>query len=267
MDEYDTNNRTEALALCRAHLAALRANPCFRDAKICLIPEANLANEAQNVADDLVETPGISVLCEYKDRWGVWTRSGAKALYVFRLTEKLAEDAVAYHGKDYVLTGNPFIRGKTRAQIGQKTRNELEKQLRSFRRVVIAPKNIGSDVKILFSGKVDKDNNRTSRLRDDLCLALLLGVYWSGQARDGLIQERGFSGRFYAPRNHIPTPVSASDYDAAAADADEETQMTGALHAKKRRGQGLFDNMNHPLGRFAFSQSSSSGGGGKRRKP
>jgi len=124
---------------------------------------------------------------------------------VFRFGDLLSHGAVRYH--DTLVSANPFLTKNKPAEKVTMAKKELERQLRSFRRVSIMPKSLNSRVSVSYSGKVDKDNQRTNRLRDDLCMALIFGVYWSGQHKNALISERGYQGRFLRPDGMPIAPV------------------------------------------------------------
>ena len=197
LDHYGTQNGRETRELCRAHAAALRECACFRGARIILVPEANLGNEAQEISEMLVHLRGITVLCSTNKAYGVYTNPGTPAKYVFRVEEKLAEEAIIYH--EPLVCGNPFT-NLPRAEGAKRARAEFERQMRSFRRVMTLPKSLSSRVRVAYSGKIGDGNTRTNRLRDDLCMAFLFGVYWSGQflANRGPF-ERGYTSRFERP--------------------------------------------------------------------
>ena len=83
---------------------------------------------------------------------------------------------------------------------------EFERQLRSFRRVHVLSASIQADPYVAYSGKVGPDNKNTSRMKDDMVMATLLGIYWSGQYLNGLLRWREAdralvraSGRTIAP--------------------------------------------------------------------
>ncbi len=78
----------------RAHVRALRATECFARTRIVLIPEANLANEAQEIGEEFVGWNGTRVLSSGQREYGVWTSDTTKKMYVFRFDEKLNERGV-----------------------------------------------------------------------------------------------------------------------------------------------------------------------------
>jgi hypothetical protein len=197
LENHPTRNGRETRELCRAHVHALRGHACFRDSHIVLVPEANLGNEAQEISESLIATPGLSVLCQTEHAYGILTSPGTPAMYVFRLADKLQDNALCYH--EPLVTANPFVTNATQAERVRAARKEFERQLRSFRRIFILPKPLHSIVRVAYTGKADKDNQRTNRLRDDMAMALLFGVYWSGQHMAGLIGERGYTRRFSRP--------------------------------------------------------------------
>ena len=189
--------------LCRAHVRGLRQLACFRGSRIVLIPETNL-DVVQDIAEDLLNSEaGISVLCARVGRYGVVTLESNKGMYVDAVNKRLAENAIVYHG--HVVSANPFTAvNTTPGERVARARKEFERQLRSFRRIMVLPKALLSAIRIAHSGRADKDNQRSSRMRDDLTLALMLGVYWSGHHahRTGNVHEYGHGNRLIRP--HVP---------------------------------------------------------------
>lgn len=206
LENYATSNGFETRQLVAAHLEGLRATECFRQSRIVLVPEANLGNEAQEVTEHVLEMAGLTVLSQRDDAYGVYTSPGLPRMYVFRFGDLLAHDAVSYHAE--MVTVNPFQTGVSPADRRAGARREFERQLRSFRRIHLLPKALSSRVSVAFTGKADKDNQRTNRLKDDMCMALLFGVYWSGQHKNGLVQERGYGQRFVRPDGVPIAPVT-----------------------------------------------------------
>ena len=192
----------------RAHVEALRRTQCFRDSRIVLIPEANLGNEAQEIADHMIETPALTVLCATEHCWGILTSPGTPAMYTSRIKEKLQEDALSYHSP--IVTANPFVATGTPQERIVAVRKEFERQLRSFRALHVLNKSLVSIGKIAYTGKADKDGQRTNRLRDDMAMALLFGVFWSGKNIAGLIGERGYDHRFVRPVDTRPPALAAA---------------------------------------------------------
>ena len=180
-------------------MRGLRQVRCFRECKIIIIPEDNLASEAQEIAEDLLETEeGVTVLCGRAGRYGV--RTGAnRSQYVSAAGKRFAENAVSYHKT--LVTANPFASANlTPAERVTAARAEFERQLRSFRKIAIMPKSLLSAIRMAHSGRADKDNHRSSRMRDDLCLAFILGVFWSGHHIIGTAEDRGHGNRLVRPR-------------------------------------------------------------------
>lgn len=166
-------------------MKALRSIECLRKVPIVLIPEANLGNEAQEVANALVRLPGVEVACEEQDIYGVFTKPGMPAKYVHEFEKVLEDDALFYHAtvasEDYGAA-----------------RKEFERQLRSFRKFYELPKSLRSTVRVEYSGKIDNEKKRSSRLKDDMVMALLMAVYWSRQLRANNIMTRNYLKRFMA---------------------------------------------------------------------
>lgn len=194
---------TERRKLCRAHLRGLRQIPCFRSSRIVVVPETNL-DVVQDIAEDLLNSEaGVSVLCARRGRYGVLTLESNKGMYVDAVNKRLAENAICYHS--HVVSANPFTAANTPAiERVAKARKEFERQLRSFRRIMVLPKALLSAIRIAHSGRADKDNKRSGRMRDDMTLALALGIHWSGHHAHctGNVHEYGHGNRLIRP--HVP---------------------------------------------------------------
>jgi len=184
--------------MCRAHVRGLRQVPCFRQSKIVLVPESNL-DVTQDISEDLLATePGLTVLAGRENRYGVRTGSGSHEQYVNSVSKRFAEGAVSYHKT--IVTANPFADANTPpSERVAAARKEFERQLRSFRKVMLLPKSILSAVRVAHSGRVGKGNERSARLRDDMCMAFILGVFWSGHHIVGTVLEYGRSNRLIRP--------------------------------------------------------------------
>lgn len=177
------------------HVRALRAHECFRTATIVLVPEANLGNEAQEIGESLIGAfEKLRVVCDRDDQYGIHTNPGSPQLFVRAVSSLFSHNAISYH-RD-IVSANPYTDSAvTNAQRVKKARNELEKQLRAFRRVSLLPKSLVSRSRYSYTGKADKDNQRSSSMRDDLVMALLFGIFFAQQRVNGLTFERGFDRR------------------------------------------------------------------------
>ena len=173
----------------------------------------------------------LKVLCAKDDSYGVWTSPGTPERYVFRFNELLNMNAVSYH-KDLIVV-NPFNTAKPDEKITA-AKKEFERQLRSFRKAYMFPQSLNSKISIKYTGKVDKDNKRSSRQRDDMCMAALLGIYWAQQYANGLIVARGFQEKFRTAHKaaHL-APVT--DHKRAAGIDDDEPMSALYQFAKRAR--------------------------------
>ena len=217
METHPTSNGFETRRLVHEHVAALRRTQCFAGSRIVLVPEANLGNEAQEISEHLLQTSGLTVLCQRDDSYGVYTTPGLPQKFVFRVDNLFAHEGVSYHGE--VVTANPFANGSTRKDAAAAAKKEFERQLRSFRRIHILPKSLNGRVSMTFTGKADKDNKKSRSLKDDMCMAFLFGVYWSGQHKGRLVKERAYTSRFVRGdgKTLAPTPDTGEDDDPDAA--------------------------------------------------
>ena len=214
----------------RKHVEALRATQCFGKSRIVLVAEANLANEAQEIAEDLIGMAGLSVLCSREDSYGVWTLPGLKKMFVFRVGDLFAKGAVSYHQQ--LVVANPFQTSMKPDERVIASRKEFERQLRSFRRIHLLPRALTGKVIVAFTGKADKDNQQSNRLKDDMCMAFLIGVYMSGQHMNGLIKERGYRRKFVSADGR---PIASTVADIAMP-AAVGTSLSAAMAATMSAG-------------------------------
>lgn len=162
------------------HLDALRRQPCFHNCRFMLIPEANLGDQAQLLAQvSLRRYRDVDVLCEKTHCYGVFTKPGDPERYVMRLRDKLAEKGLFFHDK--LVCVNPYQQGVSAKNKLEMVMKEFQRQLVSFRAIHIVPANLSSRVRMVYSGKADKDNKRSNRSKDDMCMALLFGYFYYTQ--------------------------------------------------------------------------------------
>lgn len=227
LETFPTANGFETRQLVATHLEALRATPCFSNSRIVVIPEANLGNEAQEIAEHVLNLAGVTVLTERDNAYGVYTSPGLPQMYVFSVDNLLAQNAISYH--DPVITANPFLTKITSEEAAAATRAEFERQLRSFRRIHTLPKALNSSKRVSYTGKAGKDNQRTASLKDDMCMALLIGVFWSGKHRAGLIDERSYGSALLRPDGRTIAPIVRPPTDSA------QPSTTVLMRAPKRK--------------------------------
>jgi len=161
----------------RSLCARLRGVPRYRNCKFRGIFEANLGDQAQYVARRAVaELSDVEIVCSHQHCYGVFTTPGVTEKYVFRLREKLQERAVMY--APTLVSVNPFDASQTDEERVNEARRKFERQLTEFRMVFNVPKSVLSKIGITYTGKAGKDNERTTRAQDDLCMALLFGYFY-----------------------------------------------------------------------------------------
>jgi len=169
---------------------------------IVLVPEDNLGNEAQEIAEQaLRDITGISVLARTDSRYGVRTDQRTKRAYVFRFADLLANSALSYHGPA-IVSANPFITNRTPTQRALAAKTEFERQLRAFQRVTDLAPSLSALPNVIFTGKADHEKKQTARMKDDMVLAALLGIYWAQEALGGRVAEKGYASRLQ--RAHAP---------------------------------------------------------------
>lgn len=118
------------------------------------------------------------VLCEKSHCYGIFTKPGDPERYVMRLRDKLSEDGLFFAEKIVCTTPT---HGMTAADRLAMVTKEFKRQLTSFRAIHIVPANLASRVRIIYSGKADKDNKRSNRAKDDMVMALLFGYFYYTQ--------------------------------------------------------------------------------------
>jgi len=204
LDHHGTRNGSETRELVLAHMRALRARPCMANARFVLVPEENLGNEAQEIAEAVLrEISGVEVLARTDDRYGVRTDQDAKRKYVFRFADMLAragDGALTYH--EPLTSASPFVSNRSADERATEARTEFERQLRSFRRFTDLAPSLTSLPRVVYTGKADDDKKNTARMRDDMVLAALIGFYWSAEYLGSRITAHGYTSRH--ERAHAP---------------------------------------------------------------
>lgn len=180
LDQHPTRTSEGPRRLLLAHIDALSRRREFLRCRFTIIPEACIDNVAQDLAKVcLRRRRDVQVMCQYSHAYGVWTAPGDPERYVLRMRDKMAEDGIFFH--ETVTCANPYSNHRTQAQRIAETMREFKRQLRSFRAIHLVPTALGNKVRVVYTGKADKDNKRSKSLRDDMCMALLLGFFWYTQ--------------------------------------------------------------------------------------
>lgn len=184
-----------------AHIDALRAQPCFARCKLMLIPEANYGDQAQIMSQIMLRRSArglcdAEIMCQYSHCYGIYTSPGDPERYVLRAREKLAEDGFFLH--DTIVSTNPYA-NKPKSEILADTLREFKRQMSSFRAIYIVPTSLQARVRMVYSGKADKDNKRSNRSKDDMCMALLFGYFYYTQfmAPHALVTSKNSQGMFH----------------------------------------------------------------------
>ena len=151
----------------------------------------------------------LQVLCAREDRYGIWTNPGSPQLYVSSMTTLLAKHALSFHGPELV-TANPYDAATPASERAKRLRGELERQLRAFRRVALLPRSLISLPRYSYTGKADRDNQRSASLKDDLCMALLFGVYYAEQHVNNLLYVREYGSRLISASDAADDAVAPS---------------------------------------------------------
>ena len=140
--------------------------PARLGTKFVIMTESNLGLEAAHVANMLREHPRCVPLRETgsEGRYGVLTTHARKAEFV-----ALLENLLATNG---VLVGERVVSADSEASL-----QTLERQLCQYKMVTQATGTFAAP-KVTFSGKIGPDG-KPGLMRDDLCIALQMAVYWS----------------------------------------------------------------------------------------
>lgn len=229
-----------------AHIEALRRQPCFHHCRFMLIPEANLGDQAQLLAQvSLRRFRDVEVMCQKSHCYGVFTSPGDKEKFVMRMRDKLSERGVFFHPN--VVCANPYAQNVTDKQRLEATMKEFQRQLVSFRAIHLVPTNLSAPVRMVYSGKADKDNKRSNRSKDDMCMAFLFGFYFSKQyesprnlvsVRDShnmlRLELMGGTVLEGAPQSAVDDPYAG---DAAHVAARKKRAAGSDERAKRRRTQ------------------------------
>jgi hypothetical protein len=194
LENHPTRNGSETRELVVAHMRALRAVPCFVNARLVLVPEDNLGNEAQEIAEYALQTVvGVAVVARTETRYGVRTDQNVKRAYVFRFSGALAQSGIRYH--EPLVSANPFITNRSPKDRALAARAEFERQLRSFQQVTALAPSLTSMKRVVYTGKADQQKKNTASLKDDMVMAALLGLYWAGEAVRGAVAMKSYASR------------------------------------------------------------------------
>jgi hypothetical protein len=165
-----------------AHLNALRENKCIGlRCRFRLIVE-NFADQAQVIGKTMLhKRSDLEVVCSYKTplRYGCYTTVKTKTPYVFVFKDLLAFNAIWFH--EHLVSANPFETRLSREQLARATREKYERQARRFKQIINAPESLQSEISVVFTGKVDQNKKRSTRARDDMMMATLVGFYYTKQ--------------------------------------------------------------------------------------
>lgn len=220
---------------------ALKAHPCFAGARIVLVPEANLGNEAQIVSDLLLARMPVEIVCQFRHAYGVWTSPTIPQAYVLRAIRRLDDGSIFFHHD--LVSANPWQATLTAAERSRRAYDAFVKQLRAFERTPIRNKSLTRITRYAYSGKSNRAGELDGTKTDDLCMSWLLGTYWSAMAEieHGIDRVRGASSRLLVPEAmaSAPEPMRLDDdrafASAALGDVDTDAVGDGAESRAKRR--------------------------------
>jgi hypothetical protein len=170
IENASVKDRNSAWITLVGHIRALRNR--FKDvgvrATIVVAIENCMGMEADHLAFMLRDEPGVFCLKEGKDgRCGVPTTAQNKPDMFTSVHELVVANSLSISD----------------SLVGEKADDSLatlKKQLLAFKRISSVQTNAFSAIKTTYSGKVDGSGKlNTSRLADDLVMALLIGCYWA----------------------------------------------------------------------------------------
>ena len=178
-----------------------------------ILAESNLGTEAQEIGFRLVNLPYVTIACRKKTAYGVATLPYMREKYVFRLGEKLTEDAIWLHRP--IISANPYAANTTAKQRAVKQLAKLESQIRSFRRIPIIPKTLTASVRYAYESRVDADGKWSTSIKNDVAMAFMIGLFWSAQLKAGFISEVGHGERLQrlGGPDENPRKRGHDDYD------------------------------------------------------
>jgi hypothetical protein len=234
LEHHPTQNGSQTRELVARHVDGLRTRSCFARSTVVLVPEDNLANEAQEIAEHaLRDITNVAVVARTPSRYGVRTDQNSRRAYVFRFADLLANDAVRYHAE--LVSVNPFITNRSLEQRATAARVEFERQLRSFQQVTALAPSLSALPTTVYTGKADHEKRQTSRMKDDMVLAALLGVYWANEAVGGRLRVITLHSRL--ERSNAPPVASLTRHVEHGGDefVERERAHIAALHLPQRR--------------------------------
>lgn len=224
LDTQKTANHRETYALVADHIAALRAQPCFATARLVLVPEANLGNEAQLVCDlVLARIPGVEMVCQYEHAYGCWTTPTIPQAYVLRAMRRLDDGSVFFHRE--LVSANRWQAALPAAERARLALAAFKKQLYAFEKTPVRNKSLTRITRYAFSGKGNRAGERDGTKSDDLCMAWLIGTYWSAMSEIG----RVWGVRGSATRLLVPEAMASASASGMAGAGDDRAFADAAL--------------------------------------
>jgi hypothetical protein len=169
---YSTGDR-DIISLLVDHICNIRRQPQLKHAPIVIIPEANMSFIATDRMSTIVESlrlEDVTVVrymrpdgkVDDRGRYGVVTTEARKILYVNEVRTLLDASRLKFVALEDMIGKNVEV---DKATLGE--------QLKAYKEEIIPGDEYGTRApKRRYSGK-------GTGMRDDLCLALQIGVYWS----------------------------------------------------------------------------------------
>ena len=161
-DVLQTKDPYKTFELLKQHVQAVRSgDENFTCSNVCIIIERNLGFEAEHLFRECRDSiPNSSFLCEPGvERIGVLTTHSRKVAYVSVMNNLLRETRIFIERTHWIDCGQ------------NKTITMLLEQLSFFGFAFTRPENAFQKEKVAISGK-------SSGGKDDLCMALLIGLFF-----------------------------------------------------------------------------------------
>ena len=160
--------------MLNSHLAALRGVPRFKKMPFRLIIECNLEQGSMLCDKAIDKLSDVSIVCSTNHTYGVFTTPGIKPVYFNRLKRFLGRDALAFY--ETVVSANPFQGSLSRNELSRTNVQKFKQQFQAFRYIYMAG-TLNGNKRATFTGHADHENKYSSRMTDDLVMAVGFGVH------------------------------------------------------------------------------------------
>ena len=145
--------------------------------------ESNLGRESSWIEGAIGNQGGLGVKI-LREAWtpqdgqfrsGVCTTNATKQTSVQILETLMQNDGITFVENGLY---DAQLSSKPKSDQTETFLNELNVQMRAWRKVSIPTRTPGAPEKFAYTGKAGPDNKNCNKMRDDLLMALLLNIYW-----------------------------------------------------------------------------------------